>query len=114
MPYAFEKQKKLIPREYDRRVKLSDFQKEEIKHLYSTGKFSYRSLAREYGVTKNTIRDSIYPEKAIEDRAKKLKNAKEKNYYYDAKKNTENVRKHRQYKKLLDDNNLLLCPKKVN
>lgn len=111
MPYTFEIQKKLIPREYDRRVKISNEQKEEIKQLYSTGKFSYRSLAKEYGVTKNTIRDTIYPEKAIENRAKKLKRAKEKNYYYDSKKNTESMRKHRQYKKLLEDNNLLLCSK---
>ncbi len=108
MPYVFEKEKKLIPREFDRRIKLNDIQRVEIKQLYSTGKYSYRILAKEYGVTKNTIRDAIYPERALEDRIKKLARAKEKNYYYDVKKNTENMRKHRMYKKSLDDNNLLL------
>lgn len=108
MPYIFEEQKKLIPKELDRRIKLNDIQRIEIRELYSTGEYSYRILAKEYNVTKNTIRDAIYPEKAMEDRKKKLARAKEKNYYYDREKNNGYMQKHRAYKKQLHEDNLLL------
>lgn len=112
MPYIFEEQKKLIPKELDRRIKLNEIQRIEIRKLYNTGKYSYRSLAKEYNVTKNTIRDAIYPEKAIEEKQKRLARAKEKNYYYDREKNNAYMKKHRAYKKQLHDDNLLLNNKK--
>ena len=39
----------------DRRKKLTDKQKEEIKELYSTGKYSLRILGEMYKVSKTTI-----------------------------------------------------------
>lgn len=53
MPYKTEKLK--LPPELDRRRKLNDEQKDEIKHKYSTGFYSLNGLAKEYGVSKKTI-----------------------------------------------------------
>ena len=46
MPYKSEKIK--LPKEHDRRIKLTDEQREEIREKYSTGLYSQRALAREY------------------------------------------------------------------
>ena len=43
MPFKSEKIK--LPQEYDRRRKLTDEQKDEIKHKYSTGLYSLNNLA---------------------------------------------------------------------
>ena len=49
MPYKSEKIK--LPAEYDRRRKLTDDQRDEIRHKYSTGAYSLNALAMEYGVS---------------------------------------------------------------
>ena len=53
MPYKSEKIK--LPKEHDRRIKLTDEQREEIREKYSTGLYSQRALAREYGVSRRLI-----------------------------------------------------------
>lgn len=53
MPYKSEKIK--LPKELDRRVKLTDQQREEIKELYGTGCYSLNGLAKQYGVSKKTV-----------------------------------------------------------
>lgn len=53
MPYKVEK--KRLPPELDRRRKLSDEQKDEIVHKYSTGLYSLNGLAKEYNVSKKTV-----------------------------------------------------------
>lgn len=53
MPYKSEKIK--LTKEQDRRVKLSDNQKQEIRELYETGNYSLNGLAKQYGVSKKTI-----------------------------------------------------------
>lgn len=53
MPYKWDKTR--LPEEYDRRRKLTEEQKDEIRHKYSTGLYSLRGLAKEYKVSKNTI-----------------------------------------------------------
>lgn len=60
MPYKTEKMR-LSP-ELDRRRKLNDEQKDEIKHKYSTGFYSLNGLAKEYGVSKKTILLIVNPE----------------------------------------------------
>lgn len=60
MPYKTEKQK--LPPELDRRRKLSDEQKEEIRHKYETGLYSLNGLANEYGVSKKTVLLIVNPE----------------------------------------------------
>ena len=60
MPYKTEKLR--LPPELDRRRKLSDEQKDEIRHKYSTGLYSLNGLAREYGVSKKTVLLIVNPE----------------------------------------------------
>lgn len=60
MPYKAEKMK--LPPELDRRRKLSDDQKDEIKHKYSTGSYSLNGLAKEYNVNKKTVLLIVNPE----------------------------------------------------
>ena len=60
MPFKSEKIK--LPQEYDRRRKLTDEQKDEIKHKYSTGFYSLNNLTIEYKVSKKTILLIVNPE----------------------------------------------------
>jgi hypothetical protein len=60
MPYKSEKQK-LTP-ELDRRRKLNDVQKDEIKHKYGTGLYNLNGLAKEYNVSKKTVLLIVNPE----------------------------------------------------
>lgn len=60
MPYKAEKMK--LPPELDRRRKLSDEQKDEIRHKYSTGFYSLNGLAKEYNVSKKTVLLIVNPE----------------------------------------------------
>lgn len=60
MPYKAEK--KRLPPELDRRRKLSDEQKDEIVHKYSTGFYSLSGLAKEYNVSKKTVLLIVNPE----------------------------------------------------
>ena len=60
MPYKSEKQK--LPPELDRRRKLNDAQKDEIKHKYGTGLYSLNGLAKEYNVSKKTVLLIVNPE----------------------------------------------------
>ena len=78
--------------QYDRRQKLTPFQKAEIFHRYMTEAVSQRQLAREYGVSRRLITFIVNPES--EERNKEL-------LRYDRKKHTENIRNHRRYKQRL-------------
>lgn len=71
MPYKSEKIK--LPGLLDRRRKLEDRKKEEIKKKYSTGFYSLMGLAREYNVSKKTILLIVNPEtkRKNDDRIKK-------------------------------------------
>ena len=60
MPYKTEKLK--LPPELDRRRKLSDEQKDEIKHKYDTGFYSLNGLVKEYNVSKKTVLLIVNPE----------------------------------------------------
>ena len=86
---------------HDKRRKLTEEQKEEIKEKYNTGLYSYRTLAKEYGVSKRTINNTINPITAqkSKDRIKA--------HWCDYQKHGEDwvntIKKHRQYKKELLD-----------
>lgn len=83
----------------DRRRKLTNKQKKEIKDLYGTGKFSLNQLSRQYEVSKKSILLIVNPE----SKAKNDKYIKE--HWQDFKQTTEEhtnaVRKTREYKKEL-------------
>lgn len=97
MPFKSEKIK--LPPEYDRRRKLSDEQKDEIKHKYSTGVNSLNSLAKEYNVSKKTILLIVNPESARKNREHNKEHWKD----YQATKEERNAttREHRAYKNKL-------------
>ncbi len=94
MPYKAEKMK--LPPELDRRRKLNDEQKEEIKHKYASGLYSYNQLAKEYGVSKKLILITVNPE------SKRKNDERIKEHWCDYRPNKEEwnaiMREHRAYK----------------
>lgn len=97
MPYKAEKIK--LPPELDRRRKLSDEQKDEIKHKYDTGYYSLNGLAKEYFVSKKTILLIVNPE----SKHKSDQRVKEhwKDYTSSREERNAITREHRQYKQKL-------------
>ena len=94
--------------QYDRRQKLTPFQKAEIFHRYMTEAVSQRQLAREYGVSRRLITFIVNPEseernkELLRENKELLRENKAKGLYkYDRKKHTENIRNHRRYKQRL-------------
>lgn len=65
MPYKFEREKTRLPRELDRRVKLTDAQRDHIHTLYADG-VAIRAIAREFDgvVSRRTIQHVLFPERA--------------------------------------------------
>lgn len=97
MPFKSEKIK--LPQEYDRRRKLADEQKDEIKHKYSTGLYSLNNLAIEYKVSKKTILLIVNPE------SKRKNDERIKDHWKDYQPTTvernKTMKEHRQYKQKL-------------
>lgn len=94
MPYKSESIK-IEHTKYDRRIKLSDEQKDKIISL--RGIASCHSVAREFGVCKRTIQFLWYPER----HEKNLQDRKARGgykQYYDRIKWRETMKEHRQYK----------------
>lgn len=99
MPYKSTSIK--LPREYDRRVKLSDEQKSEIVRKYETGMYSQRALAREYNVSRRLIGFVIHPEKK-EACAKSFVERRKQGMYKPSKEEWAAIMKeHRRYKQKL-------------
>lgn len=96
MPYKAEKAGRIKP-EDDRRVKLTDEQREQIRELYKLPDYSQRRLAGEFGVSRRLIQFILDPEK--EKRQKELFAERQKDgRYYDPDKHTEAMREHRHHK----------------
>lgn len=94
MPYVSEKIK--LSETQDRRRKLTEEDKEVIRHRYKIGDGSHRSLAKEYGVSKSTIQILVNPERA------KAVSQRVKDHWKDYRPSKEEwaktMREHRQYK----------------
>jgi len=104
MPYKFETDKLKIPKKYDRRIKLSEEQRKEIKKHY--GKISQRKLAKAFEVSRRLIQLIGEPEKA--KRQKELFKIRQSDgRYYNKEKERKYMLKHRQYKKKLYEENKL-------
>ena len=101
MPYKYESKKMKLPKEYDRRRKLTDEQKEEIKSKYESGLYSQRQLASEYGVSRRLVTFIIDPQKL--ERAKELWKERKADGRYNPTKEEWNktIREHRKYKQKL-------------
>lgn len=87
--------------EFDRRRKLTDEQRDEIRHKYATGDYSYNSLAKEYNVSKKLVMLIVNPEskRKNDERIK----AHWKDYIGTKEERTKVAREHRAYKKQLLD-----------
>lgn len=99
MPYKSEKIK--LPKELDRRIKLTNEQKEEIKYKYSTGFYSQRKLADEYNVSRRLI-TFVLDENKAKRNAELLKERKADGRYKPTKEDwAATMKEHRQYKQTL-------------
>lgn len=97
MPYKFEYEHLKIKDKDDRRIKLFDEDREEIRKLYATGLYSQRDLANRYNVSRRTITFVLDPSKL--ERAKELlKERKKDGRYYSKEKQREYVKKYREHK----------------
>lgn len=88
-----------VGKEHDRRRKLTDEQREQIKELYASGKYSMMQLAIKFGVHRDTINRIVKPEF---DAIKRKHNKK----YYEAhpipaEKRKEYLESHYKYKQKL-------------
>lgn len=83
----------------DRRVKLSDSQREEIKELKG-GMLSQRTVAKMYNVDRRTIQFIWFPERLEQNKLKRAERGGSK-IYYDRQKHNKAMREHRTYKKEL-------------
>ena len=95
MPYKWQTDKTPIPRDKDKRVKLTEADREEIRQAY--GKVSQRKLARMYGVSRRLIQFIGDPSKHKAN----LRRREERGgsmAYYDKEKNTKAIRTHRRHK----------------
>jgi hypothetical protein len=83
----------------DRRRKLTDDQKEEIKYLYSTGSWSLNKLGIRFGVSKKTILLLVNQDSA--DRAQEYRKENWREFQKIKEERTRATREHRRYKQSL-------------
>lgn len=80
----------------DRRKRLTDKQREEIKELYGTGFYSLNDLAKKYNVSKKTILLIVNKESA--DKAKQYRKEHWKEWQRKGEEHNKAIRNTRQYK----------------
>jgi predicted DNA-binding protein YlxM (UPF0122 family) len=97
MPYKSEKIK--LKETQDRRKKLTENQREEIRELYSTGLYSLNGLAKQYNVSKKTI--LLIVNKESEKRAKEYRKEHWHEWARKGKEHAEAIKRTRQYKQSL-------------
>ena len=97
MPYKSEKIK--LPEQLDRRRKLTEEQKQEIREKYGTGFYSLNGLAKEYSVSKKLILITVNPD----SKAKSDNRIKEhwRDYAASKEERAEIMKEHRHYKQEL-------------
>jgi DNA invertase Pin-like site-specific DNA recombinase len=94
MPYKSEKLK--LPPTKDRRRKLTDEQKEEIRLIYAEGKIGTRPLAKQFGVSRSLIQIIVNPD--IEARKKQYVKDHWRDYRPSKEEWAETMKEHRHYK----------------
>lgn len=98
MPYAFDHYKLRIPRAKDRRIKLTDEDREHIKKMYDDGA-KIREIARAYEgkASRRLIQLILFPERA--EHAKRLyKLRSQDGRYYKKERHKKYMKRHRTYK----------------
>lgn len=94
MPYKSEKIK--LQGLQDRRKRLTDGQKEEIKELYGTGFYSLNDLAKKFGCSKKTVLLIVNSESA--EKAKQYRKEHWKEWQRKGQEHNEAIKKTRRYK----------------
>lgn len=97
MPYKSEKLK--LPPTKDRRRKLTDDQKEEIRRIYATGVCGMRPLAKQFGVSRSLIQVIVNP--SIAERKKQRIKEHWKDYRPNKEEWAKTMKEHRHYKQEL-------------
>ena len=94
MPYKCEKIK--LSEKQDRRKKLTDAQREEIKRIYAEGNLGTRPIAKMFGVNRSTIQVIVNP--AIAQRQHDRAAQHWRDYRPSKEEWAKTMREHRQYK----------------
>lgn len=94
MPYKSEKIK--LKGLQDRRKKLTDKQREEIKNLYSTGYYSLNGLAKRFNVSKKTVLLIVNSDSA--ERAKQYRKEHWREWQRTGEEHNEAIKNTRRYK----------------
>ena len=94
MPYKIEKIK--LKELQDRRRRLTDKQREEIKELYASGLYSLNDLAKKFNVSKKTILLIVNKDSA--EKAKQYRKEHWKEWHRTGKEHSEAIKKTRRYK----------------
>lgn len=104
MPYAYATKKLKIPRQLDRRVKLTDDDKKDIQRRYFEHGEAIRAIARVYEntCTRKTIQYLLFPER-LETAKKRYKELRADGRYYNKDKHRNYMKKHRHYKQSIKD-----------
>lgn len=97
MPYRSERIK-IEGTVYDRRRKLTEAQKEEIRLLRRQTGLSYNKIAERYGVSKRMIMFVVNPEKYAVAREQFKERQREGRYQVSREERASIVREHRHYK----------------
>lgn len=100
MPYKSEKIK-IANTEYDRRIKLTEEQRKEIREKYATGTVGHRPLAKEYGVSRSLIRYVVDEEKYEKSKAYFRERRKDGRYNKSKEENNKIMKERRKYKQKL-------------
>lgn len=100
-------------RKYDRRIKLTDKEREKIRKEYQEEDTSYNKLAKKYGVSKRLIQFVVNPEKA-EIAKKQYSERRRDGRYYDKEKHSEYIKNHRNYKKKLFEEGIIISAEAEN
>jgi transposase-like protein len=105
MPYLSEK----IPiagTKFDKRIKLTNEDKELIVWLREEEKISYQKLANQFSVSKRTIIFICKPETLEASKRSRAERGGSKRYY-DKDKHAQTTKEHRAYKQQLKNQNLI-------
>lgn len=100
MPYKSEKIR-IAGTKYDRRIKLTDDQKEYVRWLREEEKISYNKLAKMFNVSKRTIIFICRPDILAKNREQLKERKKDGRYKASKEKWAETIREHRKYKEQL-------------
>ena len=109
MPYKNRKMK--IPRELDRRVRVTEEMSENMLTMYRDGA-SLHAIAREFGVDRKTVKRYVVPG-YIEEMSAIRKARKPWLVYYDKDRWRELMKGHRHYKRELEKTGKLLPPEQT-